>query len=156
MNTEIIDLLGKIAPGVVAALVASWVTVRLALGRFKEEAIWQRKLDAYTRILDALHVCRLRSERLAREATEGVQFSDDYKEEMRKKYSVATAELHRVIDTGLLILPQAVTSHLAEVMTPRYTDWKEMSPYEFWETEEHQMKKALEALIKTGRADLKR
>ena len=155
MTAEIIDLVGKVAPGVIAALVAGLVTVRLALGRFKKEALWQRKLDAYTRILDALHVCRLRSEQLMREATQEVKLSKESTDEMRKKYSAASAELHRMVDTGLLILPEAATSHLTEVMEPRYDDWREMPPYLFWETEEHLMKKALDALMRVARADLK-
>jgi len=156
MNPEIVEFIGKVAPGILAAVVASWVTVHLALGRFKKEALWQRKLDAYTRILDALHVCRMRSEQLVREALEGVKLAGEQQAEMRKKYSAASAELHRVIDTGLLLLPEEVTAHLAEVMKPRYTDWHEMPPHEFWETKEYQMKKALEALIRVGRKDLQR
>lgn len=155
MITEILDLTGKIAPGVIAALVASWVTVRLALGRFKKEALWQRKLDAYTRILDALHVCRLRSEQLERELSEGSKLSSEQQKDMDQKYSSARSELQRVIDSGSLILPSKATALFAEVMRPRYIDWQEMPPHEFWESEEYQMKKALESLTTVGRADLK-
>ena len=155
MNPEFYELLGKIAPGVIAAPVASWFTVRLALGRYKKEIFWQRKLDAYTRILDALHVCRLRAERLANESIHDTSPTDEQKAEMKKKYSAASSELYRIIDTGLLILPEQATVHLNEVMSPRYEDWKELSSYEFWNTEENLIKKALTALIAVARVDLK-
>jgi len=89
------------------------------------------------------------------ESTQEVKLSKESTDEMRKKYSAASAELHRMVDTGLLILPEAATSHLTEVMEPRYDDWREMPPYLFWETEEHLMKKALDALMRVARADLK-
>ena len=31
--------------------------------RFQREQVWAKKLDAYTRILDALHVVRVQNER---------------------------------------------------------------------------------------------
>ena len=89
------------------------------------------------------------------ESTQEVKLSKESTDEMRKKYSAASAELHRMVDTGLLILPEAATSHLTEVMEPRYDDWREMPPYLFWETEEHLMKKALDALMRVATADLK-
>ncbi len=132
MNTLADDLLGRIVPSVVAAIVASWVTVRLAFGRFKRENLWQRKLEAYSRILDALHICRINAERLMNESLRESEPTDEQREAYRIEYAKATSELHRMIDTGILILPDEVASHLERAMKPRYDDWKDMPSFEFW------------------------
>jgi hypothetical protein len=112
MNHLFDELISKVAPSIVAAIVASWVTVRLAFERFKNENIWQRKLEAYSRILDALHVCRIHAERLMNEALRDTEPTAEQNEEYRIEYSTATSELYRMIDTGVLLLPDEVTSHL--------------------------------------------
>ena len=156
MNLIVDEIIGKIAPSVVAAIVASWVTVRLAFGRFKKENLWQRKLEAYSRILESLHVCRIRAERLMNESLRDIERNDEQTKEFDIEYSKATSDLHRMIDTGVLILPEEITTQLEAVMKPRFNDWKEMASYEFWDTEDDRMKNALKEVIKIARTDLKR
>ena len=50
-----LDFLAKAAVAVLATLVA----VRLALSRFKTEALWNKKFEAYNKILESLHFARL-------------------------------------------------------------------------------------------------
>ena len=52
---ELGRLLGELLVGLVVAVVASLVTVRLSLKRFYAERWWDRKADAYTRVIAALH-----------------------------------------------------------------------------------------------------
>lgn len=156
MNPIAYDIIGKIAPSVIAAIVASWVTVRLAFGRFKKENLWQRKLEAYSRILDSLHVCRIRAERLMNESQRDIDRSDEQTKEFDMEYSKATSELHRMIDTGVLILPEDIATHLTTVMKPRFDDWKDMPSYEFWNTEDDRIKIAIKVVINIARIDLKR
>jgi len=156
MNPILDDIIGKIAPSVVAAIVASWVTVRLAFGKFKKEHLWQRKLDAYSKILDALHLCRIRAERLANDSLREIERSDEQAKTFDTEYLTATSELHRMIDTGILILPKEVATNLEGAMKPRFGDWKEMSSYEFWDTEDARMKAAISEVISIARPDLKK
>lgn len=156
MNPIVDDIIGKIAPSVVAAIVASWVTVRLAFGRFKKENLWQRKLEAYSKILDSLHVCRIRAERLMNDSLRDTERIDENAREFDIEYTKATSELHRIIDTGVLILPEEITNRLVTVMKPRFNDWKEMSSYEFWDSEDDRINSALNEVIKIARSDLRR
>lgn len=48
------ELLNTIVAGLVVSVVTSVLTVRLALGRHSSERWWERRLDAYTRVHDAL------------------------------------------------------------------------------------------------------
>jgi hypothetical protein len=75
---------------------------------------------------------------------------------MKIKYEAANSELQRVVDTGLLLLPESATSELTTVMAPRYVDWQELPFEEFWESEESRLKNSLSRLIAIARADLKK
>src|SRR3990167_3162747 len=41
--------------GIIIAVISSWVTVQLSLRRFQKEKIWERKFEAYIKIIEALH-----------------------------------------------------------------------------------------------------
>jgi hypothetical protein len=151
----IFDVIGKVAPPAIAALIATWVGVRLALDRYKKEAMWARKLDAYTKILDALHVCRMGAEYcLEREAT-GKTRTQEYSDRMTKRVSDAYAELHRVIDTGSLVISREATTYLREKMLPREKDWENDALIDFWYSEEKLMRDALTEIESIARAELK-
>src|SRR6187402_201771 len=97
MSEAMADLIGKIAPSVVSALVASVVAVRLAFARYKKEALWERKLDAYAKILEALHVSRLHSAQRYDETLTGEERSAEYKASLQKRAGDAWSELQRVL-----------------------------------------------------------
>ena len=48
-------MVGTLSTGVVIAAISSWITVQLSLRRFRTERWWERKAEAYERIIGALH-----------------------------------------------------------------------------------------------------
>lgn len=52
---DILPLLERAVGGFLIAIVSAYVTVRLAFKRFYSEKQWERKADAYTKIIVALH-----------------------------------------------------------------------------------------------------
>ncbi|RRJ94359.1 hypothetical protein Ga0100231_008305 [Opitutaceae bacterium TAV4] len=102
MKQIAIEILEKIIPPTISALLATWVAVRLALNRYKKESLWARKLDAYTKILDCLHICRLNAEHQVDVYRIGTERSNEYQEKMRHKVSDAHSELAKVVDAGSL------------------------------------------------------
>ncbi len=156
MSDADIDLIGKIAPGVISALVASWIAVRLAFARYKKEVLWERKLDAYTRILEALHVSRLHSEQARDEALTGQEYSKEYKAELQKRELGAWSELQKVFDVGSLIICEEATAYLREKLKPRYEAWQNDPAFEFWEKEEQIAHEAIVHIKVLAQKDLKR
>ena len=49
------DLAEKILIGIMTAAVSSWITVRLSLAKFRTEKWWERKIDAYSKVIEAFH-----------------------------------------------------------------------------------------------------
>lgn len=97
----------------VIAPLSSYITVRLSLSKFKEEKLWERRIDAYERVLDALHVIKknnakwdnaLRSDRPT-PTTEEL-------EELDEKRIEAMNFLERALDLGEFILPKDVITDI--------------------------------------------
>jgi hypothetical protein len=141
------------------------LTVQLAFRRFKNEALWSRKLEAYTKILEALHHARLEAERnyenecrfTSEEGSESSRYSSEYKlhlEEMKKAKLRTGSEMNKLLDTGTLIMSPQAIAFLKEALKPRYEDWKNEPGVVFWQTEEENMRKAIDRISQIARADL--
>lgn len=57
--------------GVPVALLTSWLTVKFALRRFQSEKWFERRVDAYTKVIEALHFMKHCTERQLRAAERG-------------------------------------------------------------------------------------
>ncbi len=99
-----LDLSSQITVGAITAVIASYITVRLSLRRFYSEKWWEKKAEAYSAILEALHYMKrsfdedLEADMLRREIPE------DRKEQLRQKYREADDELKKRIDIGQFVL----------------------------------------------------
>jgi hypothetical protein len=54
-HPRLVDEVLALLSGIVIAAVNSWITVQLSLRRFRTERWWERKVEAYERIIAALH-----------------------------------------------------------------------------------------------------
>lgn len=154
MNEFVAQLIGKIASSLIPALLVTALGVRLAFSRYKKEKLWERKLDAYTKILDALHVSRLSSHQKFREAHTEVERSVEDEEARKKKQGDAWAEIQRAFDVSSLIISEEAASYLKEKLKPRYEAWEEDDPIDFWAEEEKIEREAIEHLKLLARRDL--
>lgn len=158
------DLVVRACLPIVLVILASVLAVRLAFGRFKNEALWTRKFDAYTKILEALHYSRVEAEKKYEEELKFTEedasvttYSPEYKAhlaEMKRIKLKADAEMQRILDTGTLIVSADATTFLVEALKPRYDDWKNDPGFEFWETEEKNMRSAINRITEIARKDL--
>lgn len=149
------------------ALLASWFTTWITLRKSKAETVWQRKLEAFEKILRALHVCRVDArESYKRELRENnfewnnrkkyepTEEEKKARQRMKEDYEAADAALEEVIDTGLLLLPPEVTRILNETRKPRNEDWMHMDVLEFYETHENIHKEAIDEITLIARQEL--
>ena len=84
------DFLIGIPAAILIAAVSSWITVQLALRRFRRERWWERKTDAYTKVIEALHNSKEFSDRHLEAAQAGREIPDDLLEPLN-------AERHNVL-----------------------------------------------------------
>ncbi|MCY2927439.1 MAG: hypothetical protein NT031_18785 [Planctomycetota bacterium] len=102
-------LLTSLAVGITVAIVSAYVTVRLALKRFRAEQWWSRRADAYSAILEALHYSKDCDDCFLREIEERRQLAEDYRAEVTKRGREANWQIRKAIDTSKFLLCEGTT-----------------------------------------------
>lgn len=108
------EIIGTIIGGIVIAAVSSWITVQLSLRRFRQEKWWERRVDAYERVLEALHHSKAFSEVHLNATYESREVPDDRDEELREKSREASREIERATDVGGFLLGDEARKRLKQ------------------------------------------
>jgi hypothetical protein len=88
------------------SLVVAWLAVRWALGRFKKEKLWERRVEAYADVVAALGAMRLIIGRWADEMEGLRNYSDEAKQAFNDEYRSAKRRFEQAVAVAQLILPQ--------------------------------------------------
>lgn len=106
------DIIYQLASGVLISLITAMVTVRLSIGQFKSQQLWERKVTAYEKVIEALHNSkRFSSEHLVA----GYSFREvpeERSEVLRKKSQAASEEINKASDVGAFLLSEEAVSRL--------------------------------------------
>lgn len=125
-----LDLVVKAFFAIAIAAISSWVTVYLSRNRFRSERWWEKKVEAYERVIDAFHKAKkfdlehIRADELRLEIDEARQT------ELRLQAREARDEILRASDVGGFILSGNALSILAKYEAesdsiPRFNTWYE-------------------------------
>lgn len=95
-------------PSLIVAVVTAILTVKLSVRKFYTERWWERKADAYSRIIEALH----RHKNYVEQKLE-IEMSypkkdrtKEEKEDLEKQWTDANAELERAADLGAFVISE--------------------------------------------------
>jgi hypothetical protein len=124
MNQAFVTIL----TGILIAGATSWITVQLSLRKFRSEKWWERKADAYTRILDALHKSKKFSDEHLEAEYRAKEVSEDRDKELRKLAKESREELLRAVDVGAFLL----CGDAVEVLKDYEREVDKLSEYETW------------------------
>lgn len=118
--------------GIPVALLTSWLTVKFALRRFQSEKWFERRVDAYTKVIEALHFMSRCVEAQLRAAMRNAELSNEIEEEFIASYRKGLADLRRLTDMGSLIFSQeaivvlnALNTEL-QAASDAYTWWEHL------------------------------
>ena len=104
----VLNLLTAILVAIVTALISVW----LAFRRFRAERFWERRIDSYSRIIDALHSAKAFAEDHFEAEVEGTKLLPDRVAELSARSLQGKDEVFKAIDTGALLLPQHAIDRL--------------------------------------------
>lgn len=91
-------------------VLTSWITVKFAISWFQSEKWFERRFEAYTKVIEALHFMKHCTEAELRAEEQGYEIEEKTKAELLSSYSNGRAELRRLTDMGALVFsPEAVT-----------------------------------------------
>lgn len=113
LSGEMLDIIRQITVGAVIAVIAAYVAVRLSLRRFYSEKWWEKKAEAYSAILEALHYMKRSFDEDWDAEVTGREVPEERKEELQKKYREAYDELKKRIDVEQYVLSDEAVAELS-------------------------------------------
>lgn len=102
----------NILSGLAIALATSWFTVFFSLKRFRTEKWWEKKAEAYTSLLSALHNSKAFSEINLSAEMRGRELTDQEDKELREKSRESEAKIYREMDVGAFYLSSKAINRL--------------------------------------------
>src|SRR5438552_2741952 len=133
MPDWIFDILRALLPAILVAIVASLVTVRLAINRFRQEKWWERKEQTYSQLLETLHhLKKYASEHLDRYHDPDSSDGEKLKE-LSTIWKDCSAKLSRLEDLASFHLSARAVDILSSYRTQRAKVRNEENTYEWIE-----------------------
>ena len=153
-ETELGPLLAIITAIVIAA-VSSWITVNLSLRRYHSERWWDRKVEAYSAVIEALHHSKAFSDgHLASEMHER-ELSEDEDKELRSHAREGNIEIEKAIDVGSFLLSGEALIRLQEYRKEEIKTSELESWVEYLLADQKVTGKCLKDIIEIAKKDLK-
>jgi hypothetical protein len=100
MGDELVKLLVQISVSVGAAFLAA----RLAAKRFKEDRLWEKKMEAYVELVDALHKMKFPLGEHFDAAIKHRDIDKEYSRELWSEFSLARRNVLRIAESSSLLL----------------------------------------------------
>jgi hypothetical protein len=144
-----------ILAGIVIATISSLVTVQLSLGRFRSEKWWEKKAEAYSNLIGAIHDAKAFSEETIEAGSKGKDLSGDDDKALRIRSKNAESDIYRAMDVGAFYLSDKAIARLRSYMkdcgeSSNTTDWV------MYITNDYEANKScLADMIEIARNDLK-
>lgn len=109
-----IEVLASLASTALVALLSAWAGVWFSLKRYRNEKWWEKKADAYERIINALHATKNFDEKHFDAAVEGSSISPEEDQKLRADANKGHEEILRSISLGSFLLPESSVNRLKQ------------------------------------------
>ncbi len=138
----------------VVSLVVTWFAVFWALGRFKKEKLWERRLGAYGDVVMALGAMRMILGRWGDEMEGLRSYSDEAKKAFHDEYRLEKRRFEQIVAAAQLILPEQSAKTLDELARQLEAD-EGLDPFDAINSKYALIDDALGVLVAQGRIELR-
>src|SRR3984893_13906661 len=104
MSSGVIQFTTSLLTPLLVAVVTAVLTVQLSFRRFQAERWWDRKAEAYSKIIEALHHAVAYTSMSYSDWVENVEHTEEYKERLGESYSKALKEIEIATGVGAYII----------------------------------------------------
>jgi hypothetical protein len=148
------EFLIKIVPGIITAILGSYLAARWSLKKFYSEKWWERKEHAYAEIIDALYdviqYCEIKKE----DYGQGTGYSPEKESEFSSNYSAAFWKIKRATDVGAFVISSEAQKVLKELRERPRLKWEENPPWDIYEEDYEAHRTALNTIVELAKKDL--
>jgi hypothetical protein len=154
---KILDIthLLTIATSIVVAMLSTYLTAKFSLNRFYSEKWWERRISAYSTIIEATHHIREHTDTNLEFYTLNKTLPKDSEQELENAMKRSIAELRKQRDIGDLFLSTEAFKLMNQFFTSLNESTKVDTYLEHLEMKSHAIDKFLDAFRKISRKDLK-
>ncbi|MBY6209376.1 MULTISPECIES: hypothetical protein [Halomonas] len=148
------DLLIKVLPGMVAAVLGSFLAAKWSMKKFYSEKWWDRKEHAYVEIVDALYdvlrYCEIKKE----DYGQGTGYSSDTESELSSRHAAAYWKIKRATDVGAFVISEEAQNVLRELRDRPRLRWDDNPDWDIYEADYEAHRDALQQIVELARKDL--
>ena len=155
MTTDQIITLSAAGLAFVASVIAALVSIyNSRFRRFAKERWWERKVEAYTRIIDALSGLVYYYEEHYDAAIEHREISESRREEIDEHWSNGYIEVKRASTVGAFLISTDATSALHAFWKAKSEDFHPNDWFSDLDASYAAAQKCLDAMVKAAKGDL--
>ena len=114
--SKLLSIAPTILTAVLIAAASSWITVRLSLARFRDEKWWEKKVESYERIIEALHHMKIDADASYNAFIEHRDIPEEKQKQLRAASSKAQLEVERAINIGSFTTSEECQTRLKEFL----------------------------------------
>jgi hypothetical protein len=156
MNELLLHVFQALLIAVFSAVATSLITIRLSREKFRSERWWEKKFDAYERVIDAFHHSKNFYSEHIRATELQLEYEDSRLDELKTLSRKSRDEILRASDIGGFILSPAASSILAKYEAasenmPRQPSWQDYLDLSWSLANQH-----MKAFVAEAQIDLKR
>lgn len=140
--------------GIIIAVVSAWVTVQLALRRFRAEKWWEKRVEAYERVIEALHHSKAFTSVHLDAAYAGKDVPEERDKELRAKSKEALREIEKATDIGGFLLGEEALERLRRYQKEAKEASNTTSWHKYLEDDWAATNSCLENIIQIAKQDL--
>lgn len=141
--------------GVAIAAASSYFTVQLSRRQFRSEKWWEKKAEAYERVIEGFHGLKKFAHQNLEAETRGQELPDDRRTELNRIFQQAKDEILRASDVGEYVLSKKAIGLLARYEAESSDTVNAESFWEYLEAEWLVAHRYMKDFILEARRDLK-
>jgi hypothetical protein len=148
------DLWLKVLPGILVAILSSWLSARWALKKFYAERWWDRREKAYSEIINALYDLVQYFSAHKEDYGQGTGYSKEKEIELYQHYEQSYWALKKAKDISVFYISEKAQAALVELSKREQLDFDQNPPWDLYEQEFHRHREALNKFIAIAKSDL--
>ncbi len=114
MNAAL-DIVLSTIPSLIVAIIVSLISVNLALRRFYSEKWWERKAEAYSRIVEELYHVKNSLDTYISYFEQGREVPEEKKAALQQRSAEAYKEIYKAESIGAFIISDEVAQALSDM-----------------------------------------